>query len=160
SRLYKRDVDGAKKLLADAGFPTGMDITLTVGTNSAFHTPAAELVQQWWKDINVRTTIKPIDGATYYAQVQGRSDFDAQPGPPTPAPTADATLFSKYHSTGSANPSKISDPKLDQMIEKQTTLGRNPDERKKLLLDIQRYIIDQGYVHFFHTYEAPNIMQP
>jgi hypothetical protein len=46
------------------------------------------------------------------------------------------------------------------MIEKQTTLGRNPDERKKLILDIQRYIIEQGYIHYFHTFLSPAAYQP
>jgi hypothetical protein len=46
------------------------------------------------------------------------------------------------------------------MIERQTTLGRNPDARKALLLDIQRHIIDQGYVRFFHTFESPLLTQP
>ena len=61
---------------------------------------------------------------------------------------------------GTRNSAKVNDPKLDQMIEKQTTLGRNPEERKKLLLDIQRYIIDQAYMHNRHSYEQPVAYQP
>ena len=43
------------------------------------------------------------------------------------------------------NVTKINDSRLDQMIEQQSLLGRKPDERKKLLLDIQRHIINNAY---------------
>src|SRR5262249_6783192 len=121
---------------------------------------AGELMQQQWKEIGVNATLKVIDFPTYSAQVQARFDYDAEIGAPTTPGSADGVLFTKYHSKGSGNLTAIKDPKLDQMIEKQTTLGRNPEERKKLILDIQRYIIDQAYVHFFHTFESPALFQP
>jgi hypothetical protein len=46
------------------------------------------------------------------------------------------------------------------MIEQQTTLGRDPDARKQALLDLQRYILDQGYAHYLHTYESLGATQP
>ena len=49
---------------------------------------------------------------------------------------------------------------VDQMIERQSTLGRNPDERKKALLEIQRYILDQAYLHQIHSFESPTVLQP
>src|SRR5439155_5489306 len=123
-----------------------LDLTFTVANFSANWTSAGELIAAQLKDAGVRATIKVVDGATYTAQVQGRGDFEMYLGSAANAPSADVALFSKYHSTGSRNVTKVNDPKLDTMVEKQTTLVRDPDGRKKLLLDIQRYILDQGYI--------------
>jgi ABC-type transport system substrate-binding protein len=160
SRLYRRDVEGAKRLLAEAGHANGLDLTLTVANQLPDIVAAGELMQQQWRDINVRTTLRVVDFPTYSAQVQSRREFEAEIGAPTTPGSADGVLFAKYHSTGSQNFFGIKDTRLDQMIERQTTLGRNPEERKKLILDIQRYIIEQGYVRFFHTFESPAAFQP
>lgn len=158
-RLYKRDLEGARQLLKEASLENGLDFTLTVATNNAFFPPAGELIAAQLREAGLRVTIKPVDGATFSAQVQDRGEFEAYVGAGVTTPSADAALFGKYHSKGSRNPTKVNDAKLDQMIERQTTLVRSADERKKLLLDIQRYIIDQGYVRFFHSFDAPLLTQ-
>jgi peptide/nickel transport system substrate-binding protein len=159
-RLYKRDVEGARKLLADAGLSAGFDFELIVADITPAYVPAAELIQQQWKEVNIRATIRKVDGAAYSGQVRGRGEFQAYLGSGAQFSSADSALLSKYHSKGASNVYGIKDEKLDQMIEQQTQLGRKPDERKKLLLDIQRYILDQAYVHFFHTFESPALFQP
>jgi peptide/nickel transport system substrate-binding protein len=159
NRLYKRDVEGARRLLKEAGQESGFDFTLTA-LNSPTFLAGAELMAAQLKEVNLRATLKVLDYALYNGQVQEKGDFEAYTGPLVPYSSTDASLLGRYHSRGSGNTTGIKDPKLDQMIEKQTTLGRSPDERKKLLQDIQRYILDQAYVHFIQTNEAPIVLQP
>jgi peptide/nickel transport system substrate-binding protein len=158
-RLYQRDLDGARQLLKAAGFENGLDFNLTVAGPGVF-TTAAELLVAQWKEANVRATLKVFDTATYTSQVHQKGDFEAYFGIFIPFSSLDSNLLSKYHSKGSINVTKINDPKLDQMIERQSTLGRNPDERKKVALDIQRQIAEQVYVQFLLTYDSPVVLQP
>jgi peptide/nickel transport system substrate-binding protein len=159
TRIYKRDLDGAKKLMADAGQASGFDMAVTVADINPAFVPAAELIAQQLKDINIRMTLKRVDFATYGQLIQVDGAFDAYLGSGA-AGSTDSALLGRYHSKGSGNVTGINDPTLDGMIERQATLGRNPDARKALLLDIQRRILDQGYVRNFHSWDSPVVLQP
>lgn len=52
--LYPHDVDAAKKLLAEAGYPDGVDVTLTLGEDD---TALAELLQAQWADAGIRAKL-------------------------------------------------------------------------------------------------------
>ena len=121
---------------------------------------AAELIAAQLKEASLRATLKVIDSPTFVQQVQQRGEFEAFFGPNQATPSADAYLYSYFHSKGSRNLARVNDAKLDQMIEQQTLLGRDPAARKKLLLDIQRHILEQGYYRFIQTFEAPAALQP
>src|SRR5262249_27956606 len=60
-------------------------------------------------------------------------------------------LFTKYHSQGSRNGAQLKDPKLDAMIAQQAVLGRDPEGRKRILQDIQRYLLDEVPYAFLVT---------
>jgi peptide/nickel transport system substrate-binding protein len=158
-RLYKRDLAATQRLLKEAGLENGLDFTITVSAGPG-NPEAAELIAAQLKEANIRATLKPVDNPTFVQQVQQRGDFQVFYGATQAAPSADAGLFGFYHSKGSRNVTKVNDPKLDQMIEQQTLLGRKPDERKKLLLDTQRLILEQSYYRHVQTYEAPAAVQP
>jgi peptide/nickel transport system substrate-binding protein len=159
SGRYKRDLDGARKLLKDAGQDGGFEFALSTNISPEYQA-ATELIVAQLREVNIRATIRVLDGVAYYAQVHDKGDFEAYVGPVVTFPSVDATLFGKYHSKGARNITKINDPKLDQMIEQQTALGRNPDARKKLLLDIQRQILDQSYIRYLSTLQGPVALQP
>lgn len=52
--LYPHDVDAAKDLLAEAGYPDGVDITLTLGEDD---TALAELLQAQWAEAGIGVTL-------------------------------------------------------------------------------------------------------
>lgn len=151
-RLYKQDIDGAKRLLADAGFANGLDLTLAVSTVLQQDVPSAELMAQQLKNAGIRLTIKPVDNTTYTTTVAVRGEFDAAYGPMLTSPTLDAALFGRYHSKGARNIAKFADPRLDAMIERQTLLGKDPAARKSLIQDIQRFIIDNAFDSGLHEF--------
>lgn len=62
-----------------------------------------------------------------------------------PFTEVDEFLFSYFHSKSTQNEEKVSDPALDQMIDKQRTL-LNEDERVKAAIDIQKYVAKQVYI--------------
>src|SRR5262249_6720223 len=147
SQLYKRDVEGAKQRPKAPGFENGLDINLTyLAYHPTLH-PESELLEPQLKDANIRAPGRPLDFATFTEQIYARGAFDVYVGPGT------GTLFSRYHSKGAQNLTKVNAPKLDQLIEQQNTLGRRPDQRKQVFVDLQRYIVAQAYVHNIHTYE-------
>jgi peptide/nickel transport system substrate-binding protein len=64
--VYKRDVDGAKKLLADAGLASGFKTTLTILSDARFQA-VAEVVQANLANVSVEVEIKALDAGAYWA---------------------------------------------------------------------------------------------
>ncbi len=52
--LYPHDLDAAEALLVEAGYPDGVDITLTLGEDD---TALAELLQAQWAEAGIRVTL-------------------------------------------------------------------------------------------------------
>ena len=54
---YSYDVEKAKKLLADAGYPDGFEMTITVPSNYQPHVDTAEVIAEQLKAIGVTVNI-------------------------------------------------------------------------------------------------------
>jgi len=69
-QLYEYHPDLAKKLLADAGYPTGFKTEIVIYQSD----PDVELltlIAEQWKTINVEATIKVVEGGTHTAVLYG-----------------------------------------------------------------------------------------
>jgi peptide/nickel transport system substrate-binding protein len=142
-KAYARDVEGAKRLLAEAGYPNGFEAELVASNLTVQYSASAELVQQNLRDIGVRANIRLVDAPTYVANIQTRGEHQFYAGPIFPNNITNLDLFVKYHSSGSRNAAQIKDKKLDELIERQAVMSRDPDGRKKTLQEIQRYLIEE-----------------
>ncbi len=147
-KYYKRDVDAAKKLMADAGFASGMKVPFISTQNAYGNTfnSSIELVIKQMKDIGLTLDFRPQDYAAYIGSTfLGKFDPGTMIwGLQTQFNEAHYYLFNMYHPTGTRNHASVNDPQLTAMIEKETaTLDKAA--RKTLLLDIQRYLGDKQY---------------
>jgi peptide/nickel transport system substrate-binding protein len=148
AKYFKYDPAGAKELLAAAGYPNGLQVTMlsTPGYGDVF-VQSVELVQQDLKTAGIDATIKMQDYAQYIATTFA-GKFDGTDtlvfGLETPFTEPHDYLFNMYHPQGTRNHAGINDDKLTAMIEQQQrTLDRA--QRKQQILDIQRYLVDQMY---------------
>jgi ABC-type transport system substrate-binding protein len=146
SKWFKRDVNGAKQMLAAAGAPSPFELEIVHLNLDPTWDAAAELALAQLKEAGVNARLKIVDLPTWNAFQSGQSEVLAYHGPPQPQSTVTADLRIRFRTGGSRNPSKISDPKLDAMIDQQSTMVRDPDARKKLIMDIQRYLMEQGHL--------------
>ncbi len=60
----KVDIEKAKALLSEAGFPDGFEITVQVGSGDSAVLQTATILQQQWAEIGVKLNIEQIDLAT------------------------------------------------------------------------------------------------
>jgi peptide/nickel transport system substrate-binding protein len=141
-RIYAQDIDGAKKLLAEAGFADGFDAEISVITSAAGY-PEPELVQAQLRKINVRTSIKPLNGAEFSLLLSGQRPFQMSVSATSPVVTLNLDLYRKIHSNGLQNFYKLNDPELDRMIDQQAGM-KDTAARKAAVLAIQRRIITQA----------------
>lgn len=75
--LYPHDVAEAKRLLAEAGYPDGFDLTIRVPSNHQPHVDTAQVVAEQFREIGVNVTIDPIEWGKWLNDVYQGRDFQA-----------------------------------------------------------------------------------
>jgi peptide/nickel transport system substrate-binding protein len=148
AKYFKRDVDAAKKLLSDAGIASGTKIPFISSLNAYGNTfnSSIDTVIKQMKDVGLQLDFRPQDYAAYIGSTfLGKFDPGTMVwGLETPFQEPHEYLFNMYHPKGVRNHAGINDPKLTDMVEKQSvTLDKA--ERKKIIFDIQRYTGEQQY---------------
>jgi peptide/nickel transport system substrate-binding protein len=141
--LQKTDRDEARMLLQQAGVTN-----LTVDTGVLNITPVygsvAELMQNQLKNVGIILNLRPIDNVEYAAALSPANKFPLLIGASSPGPSTTVDLQSRFSANGSRNGSGIKDPKLDDLIARQAA-ELNPDARRRLLADVQRYLLENVY---------------
>ncbi|CAA9582622.1 MAG: Dipeptide-binding ABC transporter, periplasmic substrate-binding component [uncultured Thermomicrobiales bacterium] len=148
AKYFKRDVEGAKKLLADAGFAGGLKVPLIASLNAYGNTfnQSVELVIKQLKDAGITADLRPQDYSAYISSTfLGKFDPGVMVwGLETPYQEPHDYLYNMYHPKGGRNHGGVNDTKLTEMIEKQaTTLDKAA--RKAQIDDIQRYLGEQQH---------------
>jgi len=141
------DPEGAKKLLAEAGYPDGFSAEML--TTSGYGQPfvnQAQWVQQDLAKIGVNVTLKILDYATYYATYQ-QQNYSIAWGLGTGFLTTDEWLESLYTSDGPRNWFGTKDATLDAMIKAQQS-ELDKSKRADELKDINNYILDKVIPEF------------
>lgn len=113
---YKYDAEKAKQLLADAGYPEGFDMTITVPSNYKPHVETAEVVAQQMKAIGVTVDIQTVDWETWLSEVyQGRNYQSTIIGVDASTMTASAMLR-RFTSDSGSNFVNFSDSEYDKIF--------------------------------------------
>jgi peptide/nickel transport system substrate-binding protein len=160
-RLFKRDVEGARRLLREAGLERGFEaecifVPMLLG---GVYQAEAEIFQQQLREVGITLNLKPME-LSAFNPVQLRGDYQIHVHNQGSRPATNGDLLGRYHSKGPANLTKFSDPKLDDLIEKQAVLSRDPEGRKKLLIDIQRYVVDRAFKIGICSGQQPTMFWP
>ena len=74
---YTPDVEKAKELLAEAGYPDGFDMTITVPSNYTPHVNTATVIVELLREIGVNATVDPVDWNTWLEDVYGNRQFQS-----------------------------------------------------------------------------------
>ena len=77
TNYYTRDVEKAKALLAEAGYPDGFDMTITVPSNYKPHMDTAEVLVQQLAQIGVNAAIEPIEWESWVSDVYAGRQFQS-----------------------------------------------------------------------------------
>ena len=147
----KQEIEQAKKLVIDAGYPKGIDIDqMTRAPIPVRYAP--ELVQQMLKEIGIRTTIS-IASATDHATRMSNLDYQIQSYIICITTRDPDEAVGQYWITGgSRNWVGYSNPEVDKLYV-QMSSELDPVKRKELFYKIQETVIlkDVGWVAMMST---------
>lgn len=73
---YATDVEKAKSLLAEAGFPDGFETTLSVPSNYQFHVDTAQVIAAQLEQIGVKVKIEPVEWAVWLERIYKGRDYE------------------------------------------------------------------------------------
>ena len=138
---FPRDVAKAKALLAEAGYPNGLDdLEITVPKNPAYLPLGAQAVQQQWKEAGVNIKIKIMPTQAYW-EVWDKAPFTFSVW--YGRPLGIMVLALAYRTGVAWNESEWSNAEFDELLTKaEGTI--DVDERRKLMARMEKIMQEDG----------------
>ena len=150
-KSYPYDPAKAKALLAEAGYPNGLEVPLSTPQITLLQ-QVNQLVQEQLKAIGITVKLDPVAQSDWYPRIaQGLINFSPIRWSDRPDP--DGLLTILLHSKGNQNSTKYSNPEVDALLDKgrRTT---DQGERKKIYQQVQAIATrDLPYVPLFFSVE-------
>lgn len=147
--FYEPDIEKAKQLLAEAGYPDGFDLTITASPAYPQFISIALVIQQQLKTIGVNATLDQVEWGTFVKKWVDR-DFDTFVSYNGSGNDPDRALYPALVTGGSVNAFQFSDPEVDELLQKgRTTVDRA--ERIKIYHQAEKVIAEKVPFIFLFT---------
>ncbi|MEZ4504528.1 MAG: ABC transporter substrate-binding protein [Thermomicrobiales bacterium] len=147
--FYTRDVERAKALLAEAGYPDGLATTLMVLPVLTVTVPMAELMRAQLAEVGIAVEIVQKDLASF---VQAWAvDYSAHLTLLWFAGFSEPYLFLLNFLSASFNPIVGAEGVGIDPLLRELSTAIDPDERKAILAQIETQIATEGYFQFLAT---------
>jgi peptide/nickel transport system substrate-binding protein len=140
SKLCPQDTAKAKSLLAEAGYPNGIDIELFVTTIEPVWPAIAEAFQQQVAPAGIRVKLTQVPSDGYWNNIWIKRDAVMTRWNDRPA---DAILNEVFRSGTRWNESRFNDPKFDAILDA-ARRELDFDKRKAKYIEAQEYLRENG----------------
>ena len=157
SKYYSYDPEKAKKLLAEAGYADGFDLTLMTDVdNHAKAQEVTEAVGSYLEDIGINVKVKVLDDTTAYAIIVNGQSAKKCPGMfdwnwGTKPGLYESTLTGVLSSEGMSSYNKIEgyDELIEKLLAETTEKGRAP-----YIKEIQEMMVENpACLYLFRLYD-------
>lgn len=135
------DPEKAKQLLAEAGYPDGLELTIKMAEDSNFSN-MAEIIQSMWGEIGVTANIESMEQATYLEQADAGEVQIAMAS--TNAVSGDPDNALMIWRTTAINAIQACDPKIDEYLNEGAKTF-DDTQRAEIYKEAQQYIWDMNY---------------
>jgi peptide/nickel transport system substrate-binding protein len=144
----KPDVEGAKKLLAEAGYPNGFKVEIKCSPQYPEFVANTLVVQSSLKKIGIDVTVTQMEWGAFVAdnrksdQSGGKEGGQIFASANTFRPDPDGYIYAYFHSQGNLNKG-YRNPKIDPLIAEART-SSNHAERRRLYQQVQRTLVEDS----------------
>jgi len=139
---YTRDLDKARELLNEAGYPDGFEFTITVPNNYAPHEGTAQIIAESLAEIGVKANINLVEFNTWYSDAYVDRNYEATVVA-VDGRLAPNSWFSKNLSTASNNFTNYSNPEFDELYNKAME-AIDLDEKAGYYKEMQQLLADDA----------------
>jgi peptide/nickel transport system substrate-binding protein len=135
------DIEGAKALLAEAGYPDGFDTTLISWAEYGTISNGAIVVQEQLRLIGVNAEMNLLDTATMGQQVYIDKDFDMTVTGTSGYVDPGAVILENFKTGEGGNFVTYSNPEVDELID-QGAAGTDQEARAEIYKQIQLILLE------------------
>ncbi len=127
---YATNLEKARELLSEAGYPNGFNTTIAVPSNYQFHIDTAQVISEQLKKVGINCSIEQIEWGVWLDKVYAKREYDMTIIGLTGKLSA-YDILKRYMSDYSRNFMNYSNPEYDEIISKAI---KETDEDKKASL--------------------------
>ena len=135
-----QDIDGAKAMLAEAGFADGIDVEIPVSTVEATWPAIAEAYQSQAAEAGINVNIVQVPSDGYWSEVWMKRDVAMTRWNER---SADQALHEIYHSTAKWNESYFKDSSFDDLLAS-ARKELDFEKRKAIYVKAQEYLFENA----------------
>ena len=154
----------AQKMLTAAGYPNGKGLDWDILFNNLGDTQK-EVATRFQSQMSstfpeMKVTLRPVPDSGTFSTQQSNGAYKALSYVITSTPDPVLDMISQYHTRGSRNYGKFSDPNLDALLDK-SLKELNVEARTKLLDEFQtRWVNEWRPQYVMHANAVRNVLQP
>lgn len=154
---YKVDIEGAKRLLEEAGYPNGFKTTIQVNNTYPYTIPVGQVVQRQLGAVGIEVEIQTLEWGLVVDNTK-KGNFDLQVRPAIGRGDPDLYTFELFHTGSSRNYTGISVPELDELLE-QGRATMEPEVRKQIYDEVQRLLLEYNPYYYLYAMNEVDVHQ-
>lgn len=135
-----RDLDEARRLLAESGFDTATKITFRTFSDQGYGVPVAEIIQSNLAEIGLNVEIEPLEWAFYVEDAWVGRNFEMTLASYTREIDPDGLFSSVLRKEQGNNPMRYFNEQVETLFD-QGKATTDPEERKKIYEEIMQIAI-------------------
>ncbi|MBA1334435.1 MAG: Dipeptide-binding ABC transporter, periplasmic substrate-binding component [Firmicutes bacterium] len=158
---YEYNPEKAKQLLAEAGYPNGVKLTLQYNSSDA-HKRIAEALQQQLKQIGIDMELKNVDWGAHLDSVERSEVPFFRMGWVVDYPDPDNFLYVLLHTDNfgpNGNYTRFSNPEFDRLT-KEARVESDPEKRRKMYQEAEQIVVEEAPWLFIYHYTTHQLLQP
>ena len=140
------EVEKAKALLKEAGYPNGIDLEITVPSNYEFHMQTADVLVEQFKAAGINAKINPVEWNTWLTDVYNGRKYQTT----LCAITSDGTpgyLMNRFQTDSKKNFVNFASAKYDEVYKK-AAAAMDPTEKANYYKELQKIMSDEAGTAF------------
>ena len=118
TNYYGHDVEKAKALLADAGYPDGFSMTITAPSNYTQHMDAAQVIIEQLKAVGITAEVEQVEWSAWVSDVYRGRQYEATVSGIAADDMTAREMLVRYMTEDRKNFIAFSDPEYDEVLAK------------------------------------------
>lgn len=136
------NIEKAKELMTDAGYPDGFDLEITVPSNYEYHMQTAEVVVEQLKKAGINAVINPVEWNTWLEECYNGRNYQSTISGLT-SDTTPGYMMNRFQTDSKKNFINFANAEYDQVYEK-AAAAMDPEEKAGYYKQLQQILCDEA----------------